>query len=72
MTGAEIKARAMVANRTTNQLIADFELTEKMTMTAETPVVRGWIMDELEKRNPDAFDAWVDSWEDSPRKFFLN
>ena len=36
----------------------------------EIPMVRGWLMDELESRNQEAFDAWIDSCEDSPERFF--
>lgn len=39
-------------------------------MTAELLIVRGWIMDELESRNPNAFWAWIDSNNESPRAFF--
>ena len=30
----------------------------------------GWLMDELEQRDPKAFAAWIESAEDSPRSFF--
>jgi hypothetical protein len=30
----------------------------------DVPTVRGWIMDELERRNPAAFARWID--EDGP------
>ena len=69
MTNAEIKARNLIAGRTTEELITDFELTE----TNNDPyiyTVRGWIMDELQKRNEAAFDKWIDSEEESPRKFY--
>lgn len=32
--------------------------------------VRGWLLDELEHRDADAFLAWIDSDQDSPRPFF--
>jgi len=39
------------------------------------PTVRGWIMDELEKRNQSKFDAWMDTENvddmDYPEKFFI-
>jgi hypothetical protein len=70
MTNAEKKARAMVARLSTAELVNQFELTETMQISIETAMVRGWIMDELEKRNPEAFDAWMDSDEDGPRNFF--
>lgn len=73
MTTAEIKARNMISTRTTEQLMADWELTEIAPMSAELPIVRGWIMDELESRDPEAYDAWMDD-EDlnaSPRTYFM-
>lgn len=73
MTNAEIKARARLANRTTEQLILDWELTEALPMSPELPTVRGWIMDEFERRDQKAFDAWSED-EDldaSPRKYYL-
>ena len=33
--------------------------------------VRGWYMDELKSRNNTAFIKWVESEEESPRKFYL-
>lgn len=63
-------AKARLSARKTADLIRDFELTEAMPMTAELPIIRGWIMDELESRNPNAFWAWIDSDNDSPRAFF--
>jgi hypothetical protein len=35
-------------------------------------MVRGWLMDELERRNFSAFDAWLEGDANfSPRKYFL-
>jgi hypothetical protein len=58
MTAIE-KARTMIANRSTENLINDFILTGTMN-DQNVPTVRGWIMDELESRNQDAFAAWMD------------
>lgn len=69
MNAAEMKARNLIAERTTEELIEQFELTEISTEST-IYIVRGWLMDELEKRNPEAFEAWIDSNEDSPRKFY--
>lgn len=73
MTTAEEKARARLAARTTEQLVLDLELTEALPMTPELPVVRGWIMDEFQRRNPEAYEAWSDDddLDASPRKYFL-
>ena len=70
MTSAEMKARKLIEGRTMEQLVTDFETTENLN-TPEVPMVRGWYMDELEKRDNKAFWAWVDSDEESPRKFFI-
>jgi hypothetical protein len=71
MTVAEQKARTLIASRSTEELVRDFEVTENLN-TPEVPMIRGWYMDELEKRDQEAFDSWIDSDEESPRKFFLN
>lgn len=68
MTATE-KAQALLSKQSTKDLIAQFELTETVN-DSNVYIVRGWIMDELEKRNPEAFDKWIDSEEESPRKFF--
>lgn len=72
MTTAEKKARARLTARTTEQLVLDWELTEALPMTPELPVVRGWIMDEFQRRNPEAYEAWTDDddLDASPRKYF--
>ena len=70
MTTAEIKAREMIRKRTTEQLVNDFELTDNIN-DVNISSVRGWIMDELEKRDSEAFDKWIDAYTDSPRDFFL-
>lgn len=61
------KAAEMLKNRTTTQLIDDLILAGVQmdaTKDAETytnlATVRGWIMDELKDRNPEAYDAWLD------------
>lgn len=69
MTATE-KAKILIQGRSTENLIADFELTDVIN-DENIPTVRGWIMDELEKRNPEAFDKWIDSLDESPRKYFL-
>ena len=70
MTKAEERARFLIAHRTMEQLIEDFEITETNN-DPYIPTVRGWIMDELENRDAEAFDKWIDSNEESPRKFYL-
>ena len=61
-----------LASMTTLQLVDLFEATDSRN-EPEIPAVRGWLMDALELRNPQAFDAWLSSdlAEPSPRRFFL-
>ena len=65
MTNVEKRARRLIASQSTVDIIRDFELTEQM------PMIRGWYMDELKSRNAEAFEKWIDSTEESPRKFYL-
>lgn len=56
----EKKARSMLSRLSLEQLIKEFDMTEGMPASFELSMVRGWIMDELEKRNPTAYDKWLD------------
>jgi hypothetical protein len=56
--------------RKTKDLIRDFILTGTMMDAAHAahkpydpnlPTVRGWLMDEIERRYPEAFEKWMDS-----------
>lgn len=69
MSPAEKKARARIKKLSTPQIIDQFELTEAVN-DKYIPIVRGWLMDELESRNSEAFDKWLESGEDSPRIFY--
>ncbi len=74
MNKAEQLKQAMVKKAqgmTLQQLIEAFELTNA-TNGPEIPEVRGVLMDVLEARNAQAFEAWIDSCAESPRAFFLN
>lgn len=53
------KLEALFAKMTTKGLVNAFVMTDDQH-GEEIPTVRGWIMDELEKRNPEAFEAWMD------------
>lgn len=59
MTKQEQTAREMLANSTLGDLLDEWELTSDMN-DPEIATVRGWLMDELESRNPEAFNAWLD------------
>lgn len=43
----------------TEKLVELFCLTTNM-QDENIPTVRGWLMDEIEKRNPEGFDKWLD------------
>lgn len=69
MTNAEQKARQMIKNLSMKALLEQWALTEVIN-DANIPMVRGWLMDELEARNPEAFDKWIDDYEAAPDKYF--
>lgn len=56
----EQRARNLIGSLTTAQLLDQWEMTTTMT-DPNTSTLRGWLMDELEKRFPEQFDAWMDS-----------
>ena len=49
----------LFATLTTEKLLVVWESTEYLN-TPECPTIRGWLMDEIEKRFPEAFSAWLD------------
>ena len=66
------KVKALMASRSMEDLVKDFEVTEEMQISCELAEVRGWIMDELERRDEEAFWRWIDEgYSESPRKYFL-
>ena len=54
------KAMGILKQRNTKQLLDLWEMTTTNN-DPNIPTVRGWIMDELSSRFPEAFDAWLDS-----------
>ncbi|WP_418409350.1 hypothetical protein [Blautia sp.] len=60
MTALEKRAKNLIAGLTTSQLLDQWESTSDIA-DPNIPTVRGWLMDELEKRFPEQFDAWMDS-----------
>lgn len=57
MTIEEMKE--LLSNATLAELLEEWELTSKIN-DPEIATVRGWLMDELKSRNPEAFNAWLD------------
>lgn len=48
-----------VKNASTPKLLELWQLTETVKYSAELAIVRGWLMDEMETRDPEGFDRWV-------------
>ena len=71
------KAQKIVTAQNTPTLIETFEMTSQKMDTEKNPneylalaKVREWIMDELEIRNAEAIDKWLDGNDESPRAYF--
>lgn len=60
MLPQEKKAKEIISNQTLADLFDEWDLTTKAKTTPELATVRGWLMDEFEKRNPEGFNAWLD------------
>ena len=54
-------ATTKIQTMTVAQLAETFDATDAHAITEEITTVRGWIMDELEARQPEAFSVWMDS-----------
>ena len=59
MTTAEKNARKMIGEMKIDRIIDLWETTSKSN-NENCPIVRGWLMDEIEKRYPEQFDKWLD------------
>jgi len=49
----------LIKKLSTKQIIEAFNMTNEMK-DESIPTVRGWLMDELEQRDPSAFLNWID------------
>lgn len=67
---------AMLRHLSVRQLCAAFEATNAVPpdLAEESYIIRGWVMDELEARDPARFEAWVMTPDtklaDTPSAFF--
>ena len=52
------------------QLLNDWDTLDAMPINEEVAIGRGWLMDDLERRDANAFDAWIDDYDASPPKYF--
>ena len=53
----------LLSQQTTKALVEQFALTENIKDN-NIYAVRGWIMEELERRAPKAMDAFLDDWDE--------
>ena len=66
-TNTPKEAIAKMANRKTVDLIRDVIMTGKIIDTLRKNVdsnmftVRGWLLDEIERRDPEGYDTWIES-----------
>ena len=69
-TNTPKESLAKMAGRATTDLIHDVILTGKMIDSLKKKVdpnmftVRGWLLDEIERRDPEGYDSWIDSNKD--------
>ena len=64
------KARRMLEGRSMPQLLNDWDTLDAMPINEDVAIGRGWLMDELERHDANAFDAWIDDYDASTRKYF--
>lgn len=57
----------------TEKLVELFCMTTNMS-DANIPTVRGWLIDEIERRNPNAFEKWLyeDATDENLGKYVLD
>lgn len=60
MVKAEQDAKNLIATLDIKRILDLFEMTETMDDPAVS-IMRGWYMDEIEKRYPQEFDKWLDT-----------
>ena len=53
--------------------IADIFIMTGSIKRKNIQIVRGWLMDEMERRNPEGFDKWLDSdcYDEDIKKYIM-
>ncbi len=54
------KVPAILKSRSTESLLDIWEETSRLRHTPEIPIMRAWLMDVIEERNPAGFEVWLD------------
>jgi len=71
----EETANKLLAQFSIKQLCEQWEVTNKQSVTIELAKVRGWLQNELERRDQVKFDSWINCPDvdkmDHPELFFL-
>ena len=74
MTPEEIRAKKenIIRSAPMTQLLDMWAISELLPFDQSVADVRGWLMEELQRRDPEAFDRWLDSeYPDAqPKDFF--
>ena len=55
-----INAPETLKSYSLEKLVSLWEATTETPFSLDLAIVRGWLMDEIESRNPDGFGAWLD------------
>jgi hypothetical protein len=55
------KYQELLSGRTNEELIRDWMILDTQKITSEIATVRGWLMDEIEKRFPGEFNNWIEN-----------
>ena len=55
------KQQQLLKSRTDKELLEGWKLISLQPMSEEMPIIRGWYMDEIERRFPVEFDKWLES-----------
>ena len=55
------KHQELISKRTNEELIRDWIILDTLAIDSKVVTVRGWLMDEIEKRWPEEFDKWIDN-----------
>ena len=64
---AQLKLKARKTKDLINDLILSgimYDSEKNVENRMNLATVRGWLMDEIERRNPEAFEKWIDSDKD--------
>ena len=57
----ETKKKAILKKSSMRQLLQMWEMSELIGLDESVAMVRGWIMEELKLRDPEAYDRWMDA-----------